>query len=180
MNDDTPSVKSTEKFALLVDIGIITVPDDYDHATALDKFLKNNRKKFDGFYGVNKNITDANFPNPSRALKSGDKLRVRVFNQFVGDTTTTSEERMAFLATQKAVQTGAQGASLVFEQKRGQLPKGKAYASFDEKDRLWADAGDHHRVPSVYCGPNGGFLFGLDHFEGDWFVDHAFLCYNVE
>ena len=45
---------STEKFSLLVDLGIITVPNDYDHATALDKFLKKNRKKF---YGINDNIT---------------------------------------------------------------------------------------------------------------------------
>ncbi|MBI2482467.1 MAG: hypothetical protein HYV76_02825, partial [Candidatus Vogelbacteria bacterium] len=32
--------ESTGKFALLADLGIITVPDDYDHATALAKFLE--------------------------------------------------------------------------------------------------------------------------------------------
>src|SRR5207244_1674639 len=91
-----PSAQSV-KFAELADLGIITVPDDYDHATQLDKFMKANRKKF---YDVNKNITDANFPNPSRVLKPGDKLRVRVFEQIVGGTT-TSDECMKFLVEQK-------------------------------------------------------------------------------
>ena len=40
------SAESTEKFALLVDLGIITVPDDYDHATALKTFFEKNGKKF--------------------------------------------------------------------------------------------------------------------------------------
>lgn len=71
------------KFALLVDLGIITVPDDYDHKTALKTFGKKNRKKF---YYYEEAITDQNFPNPTRILKPGDKLRVRVFQQIVGGT----------------------------------------------------------------------------------------------
>ncbi len=166
-------VEPAEKFALLVDLGIITVPNDYDHATRLDKFMKKNRKKF---CDINDNITDANFPNPTRILKPGDKLRVRAFKQVVGGTT-TSEERMTFLATQKAIHTGAQGASLVFDQKRDQLPKGKWYASFDEKDRLWADADGYHRVPSVYCDSDGDFEFILGDFELVWYGVDAFLCF---
>lgn len=156
----TAPAEPTEKFALLVDLGIITVPDDYDHSTALDKFMKKNRKKFNG---INDNITDANFPNPTRVLKPGDKLHVRAFKQVVGGTT-TSEERMAFSATQKAIHTGAQGASLVFDQKRDQLPKGKWYASFDEKDRLRTDADGYRRVPFVLCRSDGDFIFGLGRF----------------
>lgn len=163
----------TEKFALLVDLGIITVPDDYDHATALAKFGKKNRKKF---YYYNEAITDENFPNPTRVLKPGDKLRVRAFKQVVGGTT-TSEERMAFLATQKAIHVGAQGASLVWDQKRDQLPKGKWYASFDEKDHLWTDAGGRHRVPYVLCPSDGAFEFYLGYFERVWRGDGAFLCF---
>lgn len=102
---DWKKPEPTEKFDLLVDLGSITVPDDYDHATQLDKFMKKNRKKF---YGINDNITDVNFPNPTRVLKPGDKLRVRAFKQVVGGTT-TSEERMVFLATQKAIHTGGTG-----------------------------------------------------------------------
>ena len=179
MNGEKPVVKQappaepTEKFALLVDLGIITVPDDYDHATALKSFGKKNRKKF---YYYNEAITDPNFPNPTRVLKPGDKLRVRAFKQVVSGTT-TSEERMAFLATHKAIPTGAQGASLVFDQKRDQLPKGKWHASFDEKDRLWQDAVGLHRVPCVLCHSGGGFRFYLGDFERVWNVDFAFLCF---
>ena len=162
----------TEKFALLVDLGIITVPDDYVHDKRLTKFGKQNRKKF--YYSDE--ITDKNFPNPTRVLKPGDKLRVRAFKQIVPGTT-TSEERMAFLATEKAIHTGAQGASLVFDQKRDQLPKGKWYTSFDEKDRLWADAGGNPEVPNVLCYSGGGFQFPLGVFENVWDDGYAFLCF---
>ena len=163
----------SSKFALLADLGIITVPDDYVHATALAKFSEKNRNKF---YYYNDYITDKNFPNPTRILKPGDKLRVRAFEQ-VAPGTTTSEERMAFLATQKAIHTGAQGASLVLDQKRYQLPKGKWYASFDEKYRLWADADGDHGVPGVDCHSDGGFGFDLGVFENVWYLAHAFLCF---
>ena len=168
-----PPAEPTEKFAKLVDLGIMTVPEGYDHATQLNKFMKKNRKKF---YGVDDNITDENFPNPSRILKPGDKLRVRAFKQVVPGTT-TSEERMAFLATQKAVHVGAQGASLVFEEKRDQLLKGKWYASFDEKERLWKDADGDHRVPYVYCDSGGDFRWGLGDFGYVWYEGDAFFCF---
>ena len=171
------STEPTEKFALLVDLGIITVPDDYDHATCLAKFhAKHQGGKNKSFYYYNDNITDKNFPNPTRILKPGDKLRVRAFKQIVGGST-TSEERLAFLATQKAIYTGAQGASLVFEQKRDQLPKGKWYASFDEKEALWSDAGGGHGVPCVDRHSDGGFWFNLGRFESDWDDDHCLLCF---
>ena len=163
----------TEKFALLVDLGIITVPDDYVHEKRLGTFSQQDRKKF---YYYNDEITDKNFPNPTRVLKPGNKLRVCAFKQ-VGDGTTTSEDRMAFLATQKATHTSAQGASLVFDQKRDQLPKGRCYASFDEPDRLWVDAGNNHKVPRVYCYPDGDFKFCLDSFEDVWINEDAFLCF---
>lgn len=161
------------KFDLLVDLGIITVPDDYVHATRLTTF---GEKFSDKFWYFNDDITDEHYPNPSRILKPGDKLWVRAFKQVV-DGTTTSEDRMAFLATQRAVHTGAQGASLVFEQKRAQLPKGKWYASFDEKKRLWEDADRYHRVPPVTAYSDGYFRFFLVPFELPWCADDAFLCF---
>jgi hypothetical protein len=173
--EPTAPAEPTEKFALLVDLGIITVPDDYLHDKRLTKFGKQNRKKF---YYYNDDITDKNFPNPTRVLKPGDKLRVRVFKQVVGGATTSSEDRMAFLATQKAIHTGAQGASLVFDQKRDQLPKGKWYASFDRKNRLLADAGGNHGVPRLYRGhSDGALVFDLGRFESVRDVDAAFLCF---
>ncbi len=169
--DNPPRI---EKFALLVDLGIITVPETYLHETQLTTFGKQNRKKF---YHYNNEITDKNFPNPTRVLKPGDKLRVRAFKQVVGDTT-TSEECMAFLATQKAIHVGVQGASLVWDQKRDQLPKGKGYVSFDEKDRLWTHADGDHGVPRVDAGSDGDFGFSLGYFELVWRDGSAFLCFT--
>ena len=172
-SQSTPSPEPTEKFALLVDLGVIMVPDDYDHANHLKTFAQQNDKKF-CYY--NNDINDENFSNPTRILKPGDKLCVRAFKQIVGGST-TSEERMVFLATQKAVHVGAQGASLVYDQKRDQLPKGKWYASFDEKDRLWTDADGRHGVPDVDAYSDVGFSFSLGSFEYVWDGGSAFLCF---
>lgn len=171
---DLPAEASAQagKFGLLADLGEITVPANYDHAKHLDSFRKKNKKKF---YFYNDAITDANFSNPTRVLKPGDKFRVRAFKQIVGGST-TSEERMAFLAAQKAVHTGAQGASLVFEEKRDQLPKGYWYSSFDEKGRLWFGEG-LHRVPIVYASSDGDFSFNLGFFEEVWYGLNASLCF---
>lgn len=161
------------KFGLLVDLGIITVPDDYVHATRLATFGEKNRDNL-GYF--NEDITDEHYPNPSRILKPGDKLWVRAFQQVVSGET-TSEERMAFLATQHAVHTGAQGASLVFDKKRAKLPKGKWYASFDEKKHLWQDADRYHRVPSLDANSGGDFRFNLGYFERPWGAGSAFFCF---
>lgn len=170
-----PPPEPTAKFGLLADLGIITVPEDYVHDTCLTKFFDKNRKKF---YDVNKNITDANFPHPGRILKPGDRLRVRAFKQIVGGTT-TSEERMAFLAEQKTdVYTGAQGASLVFEQKRNELPKGFWYASFDEVKNLWKDADGYRRVPLVGASSGEAFRFRLGNLGSVWGGVNAFLGFS--
>ncbi len=162
-----------EKFALLVDLGVITVPDDYVPGTQLASFKKKNHEKF-SYY--NDAITDANFSNPTRVLKPGEKLFVRVFHQIVSGNT-TSEERMEFLSQYNPVYTGAQGASIVWEQKRDRLPKGKWYSSFDEKDRLWKDSGGYHRVPLVWALVDGDFKFDLGRFENPWGDDGCILCF---
>jgi len=167
--------EDSEKFALLVDLGIITVPDDYVHASRLVTFGEQNREEFHGYY--NDNINDANFPSPSRILRPSDKLRVRAFQQVVGGAT-TSEDRMAFLALQEAVYPGAQGASFVFEQKRDQLLKGMWYASFDKEERLWKDAGRDRRMPCMYVSSDGGFRWSLGYFGFVWKTDDVSLCFT--
>lgn len=169
------SCPPTEKFGLLDDLGVITVPDNYVHGTCLSTFFEENGEMF---YNYNKNITDANFPNPSRILKPGDRLRVRVFHQIVPGST-TSKERMDFLEKQEGnVYTGAQGATLVFEQKRDQLPKGKWYASFDEAGHLWEDSDYCHRVPRVSANSDGVFDVFLGYLENDWDDSNAFLSFS--
>lgn len=162
-----------EKFQLLADLGIITVPDDYVHGGRLTRFYVKHRHEFRHYL---EEITDKNFQNPTRILEPGDKLHVRAFKQVAIGVTT--EDRMAFLATQKAVHTGAQGASLVFEQKRNQLPKGFWYVSFDEKERLGKCGVDRYFVPSVVTYQNDSYLFGICDFERNWSYDDAFLCFN--
>jgi hypothetical protein len=171
-----PDVVASEKFGLLLDLGVITVPDDFAHSTHLATFSKNNRKKF---YYYNDNITDKNFNKATVQLTPGRKLRVKAFKQTVSGNT-TSEERMAFLKTQNNIFTGAVGASLVFEQKRDLLPKGKWYCSFDEKEALWKDSDGYHRVPRVDANSDGDFEFGLGYFEYDWYADYVLLCFCDE
>ena len=175
--EDNPVVVSTEpteKFGLFKELGIIVVPDDYDPNTQLASFKRKNHKKF---YHYNDDISDQNFPNPSRKLEPGKKYRVRAYKQIVPGAT-TSEERMAFLATQGAVYTGAQGVSLVFDQKRDQLPKGYWYSSFDEKERLFKDADGDHRVPSINVYDDGDFDFDLGCFESTWSENDIILCFS--
>lgn len=165
--------KEVEKFFLLADLGTITVPEDYDHEICLARFAKEHRKEF---YYFNDATTDENFPNPSRILKAGDVLHVRAFKQIVSGTT-TSEERMAFLKGQNTVFVGAQGLSLVFEQKREELPKGKWYGSFDEPDCLWKAPDGRRWVPGMSARSDGGFRWSLGNFEYVWSDDEAFLCF---
>ncbi|HUT96094.1 MAG TPA: hypothetical protein VMW82_00795 [Candidatus Paceibacterota bacterium] len=164
---------SPEKFSLFVDLGIITMPDDYVHSTRLASFEKENRKRF---YGWNDDITDENFSKATVQLKPGQKLHVKVFKQIV-DGTTTSEERLAFLKTQNAILVSAQGVSLVFEQKREDLPKGYGYLSFDKKEALWKDADGHHGVPYLTRRSDGDWLFRLGSFETYWLAYYCLLCF---
>jgi hypothetical protein len=168
-----PPSKPAEKFELLVDLGIITVPDDYNHATWLSTFKERHQggtKKTFCYYSDA--ITDENFGNLSRILKPGDELHVRVFQQIIPGTT-TSKERMAFLAMQGAIYTGAQGASLVFEEMCYQLPKGKWYGSYDEPDRLCKGS-----VPGVIARTDGDFGFHLANSAPGWDEVGALLCFT--
>lgn len=166
----------TQKFTLLVDLGIITVPEG-DPATYLARFRakhQDGEKKAFAYY--NDAITDGNFATPSHILKPGQRLSVRIFGHRVRGITTTSEERMDFLRAQKAVFPGAQGAALVFNKKRDQLPKGMWHASYDEEKHLPLVGGDRW-VPRVDAFSGGGFGFGLGLFGGPWDDDGAFFCF---
>jgi len=168
------------KFEIFKSLGVIEVPADYVHATRLaDFFQRHQGGEKKSFYYYNDAITDANFSNPSRVVKPGDKFHVDLVRQVAGGTT-SSEERMAFLAHHHGIHLGAQGASLVFDDKkmRTDLPKGKWYLSFDEKDRLWQDADRCRRVPLIDAYLGGGFDFGLGYFGESWNDDGCFLLFR--
>lgn len=172
-SESVAPAKPDEKFSLFADLGIITVPQGYNHATQLATFKKKNCKKFRLY---NDDISDEHFPTPSRILKPGDRLHVTVFKQTVSGLT-TSEERVAFLKSKNTEFTGAQGASLVFEQKNKELLEGYGYVSFDEKQCLWEDAVGYHRVPVVHRDSDGFFRFVLGRFEDDWYDVSCLLCF---
>ena len=143
-------------------------------AKLLKSFRKQNKKQF---YSYNEDITDEHFATPSRVLKPGDRLQVQAYKQ-VGSGETSSEQRLAFLDSQHAVYTGAQGATLVWAQKSSQLPKGLWYLSMDQKECLWKDAGGYRRVPHVDADSDGAFIFELGGFEYAWFDDVVLLCFR--
>ena len=154
----------------------VTVPEGYDHATRLDTFrAAHQNKKNKEFYFYNDAITDANFAaKATTKLTAGRKFHVKVF----GITErVTSEDCLAKLRSEKAVLVGAQGASLAYEQKKAELPKGKWAISFDEKKVLWRGPGGYHRVPIVSASSDGVFDFGLGYFERDWVSGGVLLCF---
>lgn len=167
-----PSIKFAEVPGLS---WVIEVPADYDHGTRLGSFIKKNRQ---GFYYVNDAITDQNFSRTATTqLTPGRKIRVTVYKQTVSGSTTSSE-RMDFLRQQPGnVFLGAHGITLVWD-KREELPRGKWYCSFDEKNALWQDAGGRPWVPSLDCDSDGDFKFRLGAFEADWDDGHCLLGFS--
>ena len=165
-----------DEFSVLVDLGIITVPNDYVHKTQLEKFDEQNYK--DLYYYFRDRIGEDNFPNPTRILKPGDKLHVRVFEPAWDKVTITLEECLMFLSLQKAVHTGAPGASLVYSQRRDQIEKGKWYCSLDEKDHLWTYSVGHYGVAGIHRNSDDSFWFHLVDFEHVCNHAKAILCFT--
>ena len=147
---------------------------DWLHVTPerLALFAQANREKL-AYY--NSGITDANFPKPSRILMPGQRLAVQAFKQIVVGST-TSIERMEFLRSQNAVFVGAQGLTLVFDQKRNQLAKNKKYVSSDERDRFWS-VSLGFRVPELLADSRGGFSLRLGYFGPVWDDGTLLLCF---
>jgi hypothetical protein len=168
------AVLTDDRFQLVKSFGIV-VPENYDYSTRLDTFRASHKKEF---YYYNDAITDVNFNHPSFKLSPGLKFSVKVFQI---TETVTSEDCLKFLKSQpKSVLLGAQGASLVYEQRKSELPKGRWHVSFDEKENLWEDSGRYHWVPSVYAPSAGDFDFPLGYFEYLWPADNCLLCFCDE
>lgn len=164
-----------DKFELLTTFEI-TVPADYDHATRLDTFRavhQNEENK--EFYFYNDAITDANYAEKATTkLLPGRRFAVKVFGI---KKRVTSDECLDKIRLEKGIFTGAQGASLAYEQKKEELPKGKWSISFDEKEALWQGADGYRRVPGFDAGSGGGFGFGLGGFGPDWDSGYVLLCF---
>ncbi len=149
----------------------IVVPENYDHSTRLTDFAKAHGSEFNYY---NPEITDKHFSQATTKLVPGRKFKVKVFNI---TETVTSEDCLIFLHNQRAVLTGAQGASLVYELAKNKLPKSRWSISFDEKDALRVDSVGSHRVPVVnrYSGDDFEFFLGL--FGSTWSDAYCLLCF---
>ncbi|MFA6325232.1 MAG: hypothetical protein WCX46_03335, partial [Candidatus Paceibacterota bacterium] len=131
----------------------IIVPVDYDHSKQIDVFAKKTKKETTTYY-FNDDITSKHFANASTKLVPGKTYKVKIFPILAR---VTSEDNMAFLAKQNAILAGDHGLTLVYEQKKEELPKDKYTVSFDKKESLWKDADGRRRVPVVYASSGGGF-----------------------
>lgn len=136
--------KTVEKFFYVKTIQV-TVPDDYDHATQLATFREKNYEKF---HEYNNQITDENFAKVTTKLVPGRKYAVKIFGINPGEIA-GSDECLAKYREEKALFVGAQGASVVWQENRKDLPKDKWYVSFDEKKALYKVTYDRLRVPRV-------------------------------
>jgi hypothetical protein len=153
----------------------VVVPEGYDHSTHLDTFKSAHETEF-VYY--NQNITSKNYANATTKLVAGRRFKVKVFQI---KKTVSSVDCLRFLASQKAVLVGAQGASLAYEQGKSELPKNRWSVSFDEKKVLWQGSDRYRRVPCVNRGSGGDFRFDLGSFEDGW-RDHSscLLCFCEE
>ncbi len=150
----------------------LTVPADYNHDTQIDTSAKKAKKEKTTYY-YNDDLNSKNFAKATNKLVPGKTYKVKIFPILA---TVTSEDCMTFLRKQNAVLAGGQGATLVYDRAKDQLPKGKWTVSFDEKEALWEDSGDR-RVPRVHANTDGDFKFNLGNFGNDWNADNCLLCF---
>lgn len=141
------------RYEFLADLGEILVPDGYDHDTYLDRFIAENGR---AFHDLDDGLNSENFAKATVKLAAGRRLNVECWHI---KTRVTSEDNLRFLVAQGSVLAGANGAALVFEQKRNLLPKNCWHVSFDEKDALWKGSSSRHQVPILGNMPIGGLYF---------------------
>ncbi len=163
-----------KRFGIMKEFDLI-IPHNYTHITRLTDFKGRFEKEF---YLYNNDITDENFKNPSSILQPDKKLKIKLVRLCAMHQPVTSEDCIRVLKNQRALLTGAQGISLLYEISKDQLPKGKWYVSFDEKERLWGDG--FHKVPYLYPYLDNAWKFDLGSFERDWYDDLVLVAFCDE
>ncbi len=118
----------------LVKTFILQVSDNFVHKTYLDSKQGSPVKGIDVWNTWE--ITDHNFRKVSTQLKAGQTLQVEIFK---GIGLQSSEECIQFLKENNALLVGAQGAGLVLELKREEIPNDSNCYSFDEEYHLFQE-----------------------------------------
>lgn len=172
------------KFELRADLGIVTVPEDYDHSSYLTTFQSRYKEKVD-IHGSG--LAHPAFLHPQKILEPGEKLWVRAFSYV--DVGLHLKEWMHLCASQKAVYPGAQGLALLWSQKRDRLPMGlrylspESYMSFNwngEPDRSGGNcSATDYQIPLLRVDSEGGCEFSLYNFTNEPLLRaYVVLCFN--
>jgi hypothetical protein len=119
-------------FSLLWDLQL-TVPENYNHSNQLASFSKKIRGSL---YVLDPKINDLNFSKATTILEPKRKLIVKLF-LLREKMWLNSSFCLELLHKEKAIFTGAQGASLVLEFLGNELPACKSFISLDEKNALY-------------------------------------------
>lgn len=154
----------------LINIFEIVVPEDYEHENCLDSFMSEYRTEL----GCISSIKDKYHTKVSTKLEPGRKFKVKVFQIKMR---VTSENCLAYLRRQKAIFVGAQGMTLVWKQKKKELPVEKFSVALEEKESLWKDAHGYHDVTYIYRRSNSDFSFNTKLLEPDLYNEHCLICF---
>jgi len=172
------------RYSVWADLGIIIVPNDYEHRTRLDLFSERFSQDFECGFDIG--IADKNFPLASSYFDPGKKYLVRIMKQ-VTPGRTPHGERMAFLKTMGAVFPGIRGLSLVWELKKDML-KDLALQTFhlvslDWETVLWHKPGEGIQMPGILfnskqAGGNCQFYMSSFDYRDKRDADEMFLCFT--
>lgn len=156
-------------FRFVKTVGVVTVPADYVQETQLATFVAKHGKEF---YYLNPALMDKNFAEVTVKLVPGRKLAVDAYQVAPS---ASSEQCLKLIESKKGLYVGAQGLTLVYQQLRSELPKGRWYLSFDKKVNLPVLDG-RRRVPYLFCRSDGDFDANLGYWDGGW---RDFYCILV-
>jgi hypothetical protein len=176
--------KQDKRFEL-VNTFTLTVPESYNHATQLASFRKRclndffsfdeERQQESCFY--DDGVSDANCSKTTHRLVAGKTYTVRVF--VITESIVRSEDCLKFLHSQRALLVSAQGLSLVWQQKKDELPVLVSILSFDEEEAV-VDAAGAYWVPLVLRCSEHEAEFGCDLFSTVWDEKYCLLCFCDE
>ena len=141
----------------------LRVPASYRHDGHLKRFGKTHaRELYDNGLKI---FSDKNFANPTHALKARERFLVKLtaINSQV-----SSDDCLEEYVWDHAHYVGAQGLTLLYELSRNELPEGKRFLSFDNKDHL-PFAWGIRRVPVLSLDSGGDSHFESGDFDGPWY-----------
>ncbi len=161
-----------EKFGLVKTVQV-TVPAEYDQATCLDTFDEDYVSDFKFF---EHDINDEHYRNVTDKLYAGEKFLVEIYEV---KSKVTSEECLAFLASQRAKLVGAQGLSVFYEATRGDYPFSELTLSFDKEKNLWKDKDGNYNIPALMDDTPKPYFFNAT-FTSQFSKGTYILCFRKQ